>query len=263
MKLSSKIYFFVFATITLTLSLLTVLMHFKYHATRAELVNTRFSILANDMKWVIERGLRLGINLEEFKNINNIIQTGLKQDKDILSVSVFKYENNKIERIYETKKGIPTPYIDRRIIESIFSTKHEYWSFDVGNTGYIGVSFKDAVGSMLGGLYMTYSIDLINSEEKKEIYLLYLRLLAAIMLIVFISYFITYKTITPLDKNLQKMNEIMATYIDNPSNRQLIDLTAIDHLELRKVLHQTISSSKVTLKSFEQLQKIIHEVENS
>ncbi len=110
---------------------------------------------------------------------------------------------------------------------------------------------------------MTYSVDLIDKEEIKEVQSLYLRLLIAILIIAIISYFISYKTIKPLDDNLLEMNNVMKDYLENPNSRQVHDLSLIRHPDLRKIFSKTLSASKHTLKSFEQVNKIIHEVEKS
>lgn len=263
MKLSSKIYIFIFSTITLTLSLLTLLMHFKYHVTRADLVNTRLSIVTNDMKWSIEKSFKIGIDISKLHNIQNIIETNLKQNKEIEAIRVFKYDNSNIDIVHATSPQNEETYIKQYIRESIFSSRYDYWSFEYDNMIYVGVSFKDAIGSVIGGVYITYSSDIIERAERAEIYWLYLRLLIAIIIIAIISYFISYKTIQPLDNNLLEMNTVLVDYLDNLTVRKNHDVSSITHPELRKLMLQTLASSKKTLNAFENLNKLINEVEKT
>ena len=263
MKLSTKIYAFIFTTITLTLSLLTVLLHFKYHMTRYDLFDARLGILANDMKSVIERGFTLGLDLSKLHNVNKIIETGLKHDKDINRIVVFKYERNLLSTLYQTSVELETPLLNKTIIENMNSGATDYWDFKIGDTAFVGVTFKDTIGNIVGGLYLSYSTSLIEKAEKAEVYSLYLRLLLSVLFISLISYYISHKTINPLDKTLLEMNNVIAEYLKNPNNRKNFDLSIITEPELRKIFSQTLSSSKKTLGAFENLQKLINEVEKN
>lgn len=260
MRLSNRIGIFVFITMTLTLLLLTTLMHLKYHTTHSELVNTRYAILLNDMKWSIERGVSLGVDLSQFKNIQQIIDTGVKQDPTIKDIVVFDFKKSKPEIIFSSlkTKTISLAKISDKISESIYSTKKEYWAFDAtDNKSYVGVGFKDALGIITGGIYICYSTELINKNSKKEIESLYVSFLYSIVLIALLSYIISHRTTRSLDLSLLAINTSLINVIADTESAQDVDQLNIPDSEIKQSYIQTISAYQQMKKSLDHIKSLL------
>ncbi len=263
MKLSNKIWGFSFVTITLTLLLLTVLMHFKYKTTRLDLVNARYSILLNDMKWAIERGMSLGVDLSELKNVQQIIDDGLHKDKTIQNIVVFTLKNNKNNNIFATKKEELTisSELSQKIIEILYSTKKNFWIVEINNQkSYVGISFTDALGMITGGIYLIYSPEQIKKDSQEEINNMYMRLMAFLLIILFLSYIISYKTIKYIDSSLVKIGTYTDEFIKNPKYSEEENQVPIEDIDLRREFIKSIKNAKNAFKLLDYLKRLNNEI---
>jgi hypothetical protein len=258
-KLSNKIWGFSFITISLTLLLLTVLMHFKYKMTRLDLINARYSILLNDMKWAIERGMSLGVDLSELKNVQHIIDDGLQKDKTIKDIVVFNFKNNKNNNIFATHPDELqiSSDISKRIIEALYSTKKEFWSIEINEQrSFVGINFTDALGIITGGIYLVYSPEIIKKNSQEEIKNLYLRMLAFLSVIFLVSYIISYKTIKHIESSLTKISTYLDVFIKSPKEADDPTKIPIEDIDLRQEFIKSVKNAKVTFKSLGQLRRL-------
>jgi hypothetical protein len=140
------------------------------------------------------------------------------------------------------------------------STKKDYWAFDYGTgSKYIGITFKDAIGIPIGGLYMDYSLSIVNNEEKIEIENLYLRLAIMIIVAFIISLIVGNKLIKPLGTCFNAMNKNIQNLLINTEDE--VDLVQISQAELRKDFLKMHGSIKQSMESLNYLRKWINEVQ--
>jgi len=259
-KMNNKVSVLIFVILVLSLFLQTVLMHFRYHITRSDLVNARFNVIANDLKGSIEKSLKLGINLAHLKNTQRLIEQAKKQEPMINSITVFVLDQNNVNDVFKTSTVKSPTDLQKKIISSLQSSKKDYWTFDYGtDSEYIGITLKDAIGLPIGGIYMDYSSSIVNNEEKIEISNLYLRLTIMILIAFFLSFIMGNKLIKPLSTCLDAMNKNVQNLLSDKNHE--VDLSQISQAELRKDFLNMYSSIKQSLESLDYLQKWINEIQ--
>lgn len=244
----------------LSLTLLTVLMHFKYHVTSSDLVNAKFNVMANDLKWSIERSLRLGISLADLTNTQNLIQQTKKEDPMLDAVSVFALDNEDIKLLFKTE---PNETLSKELSDKVrialTSSRREYWTVSDGaDTQYVGTTFRNPLGISVGGIYIRYSQSVVNKNQQREIYRLYIRLGGLIFFIGCFSFFIGWGIMKPLNASLSSMKENLNNLLLDPDNEP--NLTDIAYSELRKDFLQTFQTTRETLKSLKQIERWIQEI---
>jgi len=259
-RMNHKVSLLIFTILLLSLLLQTVLMHFRYHITRADLVHARFNVIANDLKGSIDKSLKLGINLAQLKNTQQLIERAKKQEPMIDSITVFLLDEGSINEVFKTNKIASPPELHKKIVASMESTKKYYWSFEHGNDSeYIGITIKDAIGISIGGIYMEYSSSIVNNEEKHEIGNLYLRLAIMLIVALIVSIIVGNKIIKPLSTCFDAMNQNIKNLLNNKDSE--VDLSQISQAELRKDFLKMYSAIKQSLESTEYLQKWINEIQ--
>lgn len=259
-RMNYKVSRLIFTILLISLVLQTVLMHFRYHITRADLVHARFNVIANDLKSSIDKSLKLGINLAQLKNTQQLIERAKKQEPTIDTITVFLLNGGNINEVFKTNKIKSPPELYKKIIASMESTKKDYWAFEFGaDSEYIGITLKDAIGLPIGGVYMTYSLSIVNDAEKHEIGNLYLRLVIMLVIAIIVSNIVGRKIIKPLSTCFDAMNQNIEGLLINKERE--VDLSQISQAELRKDFLKMYNAIKQSLESTEYLQKWINEVQ--
>lgn len=259
-RINHKVSLLIFTIILLSLVLQTVLMHFRYHITRADLINARFNVIANDLKESIDKSLKLGIDLAQLKNTQQLIEKTKKQEPMIETITVFLSDEINVNEVFKTNKTRPSPELHKKIISSMESSKKDYWTFGDGtDSKYIGITFKDAIGMTIGGLYMEYSLSIVNDKETQEIENLYFRLAIMLIIALIVSVIVGNKIIKPLSICFDAMNKNVQNLLANKDSE--VDLSQINQPELRKDFLKMYSAIKQSLESAEYLQKWINEVQ--
>lgn len=88
MRLSVKIAVYMVGIIAFALLLLTYLTNAKFRSLQEEVEQSRFLVLALDVKTTAERGLALGLTLEQMDNLGGILRRLVESHGDILSLAI-------------------------------------------------------------------------------------------------------------------------------------------------------------------------------
>ncbi|MDF2095507.1 hypothetical protein [Aquibaculum arenosum] len=88
MRLSVKIAVYMVGIIAFALLLLTYLTNAKFRSLQEEVEQSRFLVLALDVKTTAERGLALGLTLEQMDNLGGILHRLVETHGDILSLVI-------------------------------------------------------------------------------------------------------------------------------------------------------------------------------
>jgi hypothetical protein len=229
---------------------------FKYHKTFSDLVNTRFSVVANDIKWGIERGLKLGINLPDIKNTQQLIDNTKSQDEKIDSITVFALNGSRVEKLFHTNKEEVDVNFDNKVIEHIQTSTKPYWSFNLnGNLYILGITFKDAIGTPIGGLYLKYDRSAEDMEEISEVRALYIRYFAVILVVLMLSALLAYSLMKTLSNNLELMNIAVSNLLEGRSISN--EVGHITQADLRTSMGEIERKVKITHKALNRIKKII------
>ncbi|MEI8295271.1 MAG: hypothetical protein WCG04_01960 [Alphaproteobacteria bacterium] len=259
-KMNHKVSLLIFIILLLSLLLQTVLMHFRYHITRSDLINARFNVVANELKGSIDKSLKLGINLAQLANTQQLIEKSKKQEPMINSITVFMLDDKNMNEIFKTGAVKSPTDLQKKVMSNMEATKTDYWHFNYGeDSEYIGITLRDAIGIRIGGLYMDYSASIVNSEEKIEVGNLYLRLAIMILVALIVSLIVGNQIIKPLSTCFDAMNKNIQNLLANQNSE--VDLSQISQAELRKDFLKMYSSIKQSMESLDYLQKWINEVQ--
>ncbi len=207
--------------------------------------------------------MSLGVTLAELKNVQQIIDDGLQKDKTAKQIAIFTLENNKLQSIFATQKDklVVSPEISQNIMETLYATKKDFWNLEINEQkSYVGITFKDALGIITGGMYLAYSPEDIKKDSQKEIHALYQRLLAFLLAILILSYIISYKTIKSIDYSLIEIGKYMDEFVDNPKDAPDPSQLPIQDVHLRREFIKSIKCSKNIFKSLDYIKRLSDEI---
>ncbi|HLS68287.1 MAG TPA: hypothetical protein VK035_03015 [Kiloniellales bacterium] len=96
MRLSVKIAVYMVGVIAFALILLTYLTNAKFRSLQEEVERSRFMVLALDIKATAERGLALGLDLEQMNNLAGILERLRAEHPDILSLQIISSQGDRL-----------------------------------------------------------------------------------------------------------------------------------------------------------------------
>lgn len=227
-----------------TMLLLTVLMHFKYHMTRSNLVIDRLNVAAAGIGQPIDNAIKLGIEMDDIKNINESINNTKRFDSTIKNIIVFKTTNDKIYPIASVENQVFSEEQNEQIRKKIRASKKGYWSGELNeNIGFSGLTIKNVAEQEKGGVLICYDLHKIHMKEIAEIKNLYQRLLFALAVVIIINFIVAFKNTSNLNKMIE-MTEVSILYILKNIGKK-IDLGKIDEPVIKSQMRAM--ASKVTL----------------
>jgi hypothetical protein len=236
MKPSLRISIILAAISALTIIMLTVLMHFKYHITRTNLMNDRIGVTISTIYSVIDNNLRMGVNIEAQDDLRGFINQSKAKEDIIDEIYILKNSNWNLSTAFSTSKDSLEKSLTEQVIKRLKSAKGNSWSI-TGENNSVGFTLKDPAGLIRGVILVNYNADLIKSREKVEIENLYKRMSIAILITLLFSFFIGYKatgtlvqTVETIQKSLDKLNAESTNFdlsgINDPSLRGKFRISA-------------------------------------
>ncbi len=202
MKLNVRITLILAIISMMTICLLTSLMHFRYHVTRLNLVNEYLNVTIDGLTRTIDNSLKLGIKLENLKNVNELIQRAKKQEKIIERIDVLTIDNNKLTTLFKTNSNKIEDNILFKAMQKIKGTKGINWNFTFENgMSYVGLTLRNPAGLDHSAIVVTYKTSHITMQEHDEIVSLYKRMSIALIFSILMSCLISFrrtKTLTTM-----------------------------------------------------------------
>lgn len=257
MKPSLRISIILASIAALTIIMLTVLMHFKYHITRTNLMNDRIGVTISSISSVIDNNLRMGVNIEAQDDIENYIK-GSKAKEDIIDqIYILTNTNWELSAAFSTGKGDIDPSLQDQVVKKIKSEKGTDWSIS-GEYNSVGHTLKDPAGLIRGVILVNYDGNLVKSRGRVEIENLYKRMCFAIAITIFFSFLIGYKatgtlvrTVETIQNSIDKLNADSANF----------DLSGINDPLLRGRFRSTVSLSSKMLHDLKKIDELIESAE--
>lgn len=254
-----KIYVILLLIITCSFSFYTLLMHFKYYSTRSDLFNKRFSIVLKDLSGTIDRSRKLGINIEEIQNLNQIISKINSNYKEIEDIYIFTMQKDRVRIILSTAKKDLDVNTQNYIYSTAQRTNQEIWNFNMeDNVRFLGMNFKNPAGIIEAGVVLKLASSFESQGlDENETLNLYKRLLigllicAPLLFLITITSFYTFnKSLWTIQKNLDELSHDSAHFqpkledIENPDIRNIVAQT----LEILKKTTQNLLKIESLLK---------------
>ena len=227
MNFSLRISSVLLVVATCTMVLLTVLMHFKYHMTRSNLVVDRLYVALSGMVQPIENAIKLGVDMDNIKNLSKSIKNTKKFDPTIKNIIVFKTKNDEFEPIaYDENHALSD--IEKQLLQKkIRASKTNYWNGTINEDfGFAGVSIKNVIGQDKGGILFYYDVHKIHMKEISEIQSLYKRLMIALIFIIVINFIAVFKNTASLNNVIITAEQSIFDILNNVGKK--IDLGKIE-----------------------------------
>lgn len=245
-----------------TMILLTVLMHFKYHMTRSNLVIDRLNVAAAGIAQPIDNAIKLGIEMDDIKNISDNIKNARKFDSTIKNIIVFKTKNEKNYQVTAIENQKISDDQNEQIRKRIRTSKTGYWSGALNeDIGFSGLSIRNAADQEKGGVLIFYDLHKIHMKQISEIKNLYQRLLLALVLVVGINFIAVLKNTASLNKMI-KITEDSILYILNNIGKK-IDLGKIDEPVIKSQMRNMASKVTVVGQYINKLDQLLAQAKSS
>lgn len=254
MSLTLKISTAILSIIVFALSLLVFLTYFKYESTLAQLVRSRFLVIASDIKNTVHRGLSLGVTLSELQGIQEVIEEAKNNHPHILSIKVFEFtSDDQAKTVYNTRlAGIGGNIPELWLRTMLISKKAEEWYLKGEEANVIGVPIVNNFGKHIGGIAIRYSQHYIHEQSVQMLNNLLRKLsliLTAVSLFVLVgSYLLFY----PISKSFSRMSNLLESYINRG---QIPSHNGMDELE--ESLINTLKKNSMLLKKLENLKHLM------
>lgn len=248
MKISLRISLIMSGISVATICLLTILMHFRYNITRANLINDRIGVTSASIDAVVDNNLKTGIPIASQSDIYPYILKKKESEKIIADIHILKSVKDGLEPAFQTGESDLPSSIRIKAAQKMKISKSRNWSFNEMNLNtkmnYVGLTLKGPTGIEVGAIIVNYDGLLLEEQGKYEIYNLYKRMCIAMLFTVLISFLIGYKTIKKLDKTIESVE----MGLDRLSkNEKTFDLSEIADPTLKGNFRKALTNaSKVT-----------------
>ena len=253
MKPSLRISIILAAISALTIIMLTVLMHFKYHITRTNLMNDRIGVTISSIYSVIDNNLRMGVNIEAQDDLKHFIKQSKLKEDIIDQIYILKNVNWNLSTAFSTTKDNIDQGLTDQVIKKLKSAKGNSWSIS-GENNSVGFTLKDPAGLIRGVILVNYNGDLIKNREKVEIDNLYKRMSIAIIITVLFSFFIGYKATGHLVHTVETIQYSLDMLNTESTN---FDLSGINDPSLRGKFRRTVTLSSKMMSDLKKIDELI------
>ncbi|MDP3372540.1 MAG: hypothetical protein Q8S21_06625 [Candidatus Paracaedibacteraceae bacterium] len=239
MKLAQRISLVMCAIAISTMTLLTILMHFKYHSTQVNLVNERYGVTSAGISQPLKNAILLGIKFDNLRTISELINEAKNFDKSILDIIVFKNEQDTIVTAFETSKRDFSKNEIALFLSGMRASKTEHWKGTLPNDiGFSGTTIRDVANQDRASILILYDLKLLKKNEAEEINSLYKRLLISLVFIILLNFISGYKNTRIISNIMHATEQSVKEVMDHPDRK--IDLCVIKNPEVRTEMRELI-----------------------
>ncbi|MHA1558410.1 MAG: hypothetical protein ACTSXG_01185 [Alphaproteobacteria bacterium] len=259
MKINLKISLVIAAILSLSVTILTLLIHFKYQAMNTNLIASRINVIIGEIKVAVGDNINPNIDFFRLYNIKKIAEAKKKEHPVLENIAVFSIKRDKIIYICNTNAGAISSDIEENVILHTNQTRRNSWNFKVGNEQFVGIFLKNIIGQVIGGIYVSYIPAAASKIVGEEIKDLYVRLIFTIFISVILSFIVGYLIMRPLNTSINTMSENIKLLLSY-HNTSYFDMHKIDDGELRRNFIDMHENSQKTLIKFDQIKKWIEDI---
>lgn len=166
LRLSHKISLVLLALILFGATLVGVLAYYKYRSLLSSLIVTRVEVTLANLQNDIQSPLRLGLSLRDVRTIKPLLETTVRQDSLITSISVFGMgADNQV--LYSTAGGLVGNPPEAGWVKAAGGKgegKKHFWHYDAGNVRTIGSVLVDRLDQPVGAVALTYDATYEDSK---------------------------------------------------------------------------------------------------
>ncbi len=241
MRLSIRISFVMLIISVFTITLLTVLMHFKYHVIRLNLISDRLNVVSAGISYPISNALLLGIDIQDIKELQETMNKAKEFDSTISDIVIFKIVKDGVIPVFTTSKTELVEEEKVRLLKSLRIAKNKNWKGSVKkDIKFVGVTLKDVANQERAGIVIYYDLNKSNADEAIEIRRLYQRLFIGIFIIAILNFISGLQNTRDLSTIMKQMENVIVSVSQNPENK--VDLGKISDPGIRSQMRLMINS---------------------
>jgi len=177
----------------------------NFKRNHTEIERSRFAVVINDLQDTVEYALNLGVSIQDFSQLQQMIENTQKRYPEIGQISVIDTSGN---AIYDTNKTQISKKSEKKWLQKALAAK-ELWFASEEGSHTIGVPVVNSINIVSASLVISYSQENLNKKLEAVRNGL---MKVALGLMVFFSFFIYFglKWINKrYEKDFQCMSEIM------------------------------------------------------
>lgn len=156
MRLSFKIAIYMVGVIAFALILLTYLTNAKFRSLQEEVERSRFLVLALDIKATAERGLALGLGLEQMNNLAGILNRLRSEHPEILSLQIV---NDRGDSLHGSEATLERPQLAQALQRiKVQSGSESSCAVELSSEAAFGLALPlvNSFGQVVGAVVLQY-----------------------------------------------------------------------------------------------------------
>jgi hypothetical protein len=225
MKLGVRISVLLCIVSLLTIVILTVLMSFRYHITRQNLVNERLGVIMSNISSNIESTVRMGLDIRTMNNIRDLLLQSRTIDGVIEDIRIFTIEGNTLTQIHGTQENSYSEDTLLKIIRRIRGSKSVNWDLKESGKSIVGFTIRDNARLDRVAIVMSYDPKVVWHNEMAEIKALYLRMFIGALVAGVLAFWVGFKSTRELSNNIAQIEKVIEKW-QSPSLSSL-DLSGV------------------------------------
>lgn len=215
LSLRAKISVMIILLLTFALLLNVFLNYFNFEKNYTSMVHSRFFVIARDLQNTAEYGLSLGLSLPELKNLQEVIDGILDEQKDIVSIAIFDDHGQIIFHTDPGEKGKAAP---SKWMGSL--DKESMSEFTDDNRSAILLPLTNAFNVRTGALALNFPKSHIETPVKN----MFSYLLEYFVISLGIFTVITFAAVSLFSRNIVKNFNGMRTFLEDSLGGEPVDL---------------------------------------
>ena len=214
LSLRAKISVMIILLLAFALLLNVFLNYFNFEKNYTSMVHSRFFVIARDLQNTAEYGLSLGLSLPELKNLQEVIDGILDEQKDIVSIGIFDDQSQVIFHTDPKEKGKTVPSI---AMESL--GEEDIYEFNDDGKSVILLPLTNAFNVRTGALALSFPKSHIEIPVKN----MFSYLLEHFVISLAIFTVITFVAVSLFSRNIVKSFNRMRVLLEDSSGREPVD----------------------------------------
>jgi hypothetical protein len=168
MKASNKIYLkmsvIMLLILAFVLSLLFVMIYFKYQNILSSLNSSKLSVIATSIEQTVSKAGQLGVPLKDMAGMTAVLSRAKKQDEHIKAIEIADAQG---KVLFSTDIGNPGTLLNEEWAKTGGSSTIKNWYKDTDDSLVVGLQLIDDLGEFNGNVVLQYNkIDTLELLEE-------------------------------------------------------------------------------------------------
>jgi sensor histidine kinase regulating citrate/malate metabolism len=140
--------------LTFAVGMATFLNYYKFNSLVGRLMQSRVIVIANEIQDNVEKGLALGLSLQENNTLQGLIERELRADELLKTITLFDATGTVL---YSTESVQQGQKVDKTWLKTSIKASSDSWLVSERNSLVTGVPLKNNFGVTLGHVAIGYT----------------------------------------------------------------------------------------------------------